>query len=204
VDLAQEAYGHYCSGDMLEAVDVAQHAQQFVPTSPCVGAALAAALEARAHAAMGSHEATRAALAQAEEITAQLEGDALVPSAFGYNEAQLRFHAGSALTHLRDVKAAVAEQERALELCMPGDYTDWAMTRLDRAACLLHSDETADALEYATETVDSLTQAQRRGIITLRGHEILNSLPKQWKALSAARDFRELLNLTTDTKGIEG
>jgi hypothetical protein len=87
---------------------------------------------------------------------------------------------------------------------MPGDYTDWAMTRLDRAACLLHSDETADALEYATETVDSLTHAQRKGIITLRGHEILNSLPKQRQALPAARDFRELLNLTTDTKGIEG
>jgi hypothetical protein len=61
---------------------------------------------------------------------------------------------------------------------MPGDYTDRAMTRLDRAACLLHSDETTDALEYATETVDSLSQAQRNAI-TLRGHEILNGLPKQ-------------------------
>jgi hypothetical protein len=61
---------------------------------------------------------------------------------------------------------------------MPGDDTDRAMTRLDRAACLLHSDETTDALEYATETVDSLSQAQRNAI-TLRGHEILNSLPKQ-------------------------
>jgi tetratricopeptide (TPR) repeat protein len=202
--LAQEAYGHYYSGDMLEAVDVAKHAQELVPTSPCVGAGLSAALEARAHAAMGKRDETRPALARAEEITAQLDGDALVPSAFGYNEAQLRFHAGSALTHLQDVKAALAEQERALELCMPGDYTDWAMTRLDRAACLLHSDETADALEYATETVDSLTQAQRRGIITLRGHEILDSLPKQRQAVAAARDFRELLNLTTDTKRIEG
>jgi tetratricopeptide (TPR) repeat protein len=202
--LAQEAYGHYYSGDMLEAVDVAKHAQELVPASPCVGAGLAAALKARAHAAMGNREGTLAALARAEEITAQLDGDDLVPSAFGYNEAQLRFHAGSALTHLQDVKAAVAEQERALELCMPGDDTDWAMTRLDRAACLLHSDETTDALEYATETVDSLTQAQRKGIITLRGHEILNSLPKQRQALPAAQGFRELLNLSADTKGVEG
>jgi transcriptional regulator with XRE-family HTH domain/tetratricopeptide (TPR) repeat protein len=202
--LAQEAYGHYYSGDMIEAVDVAKHAQELVPTSPCVGAGLAAALEARAHAAMGNREGTRAALARAEEITAQLDGDDLIPSAFGYNEAQLRFHAGSALTHLQDVKAALAEQERALELCMPGDYTDWAMTRLDRAACLLHSDGTTDALTYATETVDSLTQAQRKGIITLRGHEILNSLPKQRQALPAAQGFRELLNLSADTMGIEG
>jgi hypothetical protein len=95
-------------------------------------------------------------------------------------------------------------QERALELCMPGDYTDWAMTRLDRADCLLSTDETADALSYAAETVDSLTQAQRKGIITLRGHEILNSLPKQRQALPAAREFRELLSLSTETKEIEG
>ena len=63
---------------------------------------------------------------------------------------------------------------------------------------------TADALTYATETVDSLTQAQRKGIITLRGHEILNSLPKQRQALPAAHDFRERLSLSTETKEIEG
>lgn len=202
--LAQEAYGHYYSGDMLEAVDVARHARELVTARPCVGAALAAALEARAHAATGHADETRAALARAEDITAQLDGDALTPSAFGYNEAQLRFHAGSALTHLRDVKAAITEQDRALELCMPGDYTDWAMTRLDRAECLLFTDETADALAYATETVESLTSAQRQGIITLRGHAILDSLPKQRQRLPAARDFRELLNLTADTEETEG
>jgi hypothetical protein len=128
----------------------------------------------------------------------------LVPSAFGYNEAQLRFHAGSALTHLHDVKAAIAAQDRALELCMPGDYTDWAMTRLERAQCLTHSDETADALAYAAEIVDSLTMEQRKGLITLHGHEILDSLPRQRQALPAARDFRELLNLTSETKETEG
>jgi tetratricopeptide (TPR) repeat protein len=202
--LAQEAYGHYYSGDMLEAVDVARHAQELGSNQPCVGAALAAALEARAHAAMRNRDETRSALARAEEITAKLDGAALVPSAFGYNEAQLRFHAGSALTHLHDVKAAIAAQDRALELCMPGDYTDWAMTRLDRAECLTHSDETADAFAYAAETIDSLTMEQRKGIITLRGHDILDSLPRQRQALPAARDFRELLNLTSEAKETEG
>jgi tetratricopeptide (TPR) repeat protein len=202
--LAQEAYGHYYSGDLYEAVDVARHAQALVHSTPCVGGVLAAALEARAYAAMGRRQETREALGRAEDLTAQLHGDELVPSAFGYNEAQLRFHAGNAFTHLRDTKAALPEQDRALELCMPGDYTDWAMTRLDRAECLMYSDETADALTYATETVDSLTKAQRKGIITLRGHEILNTLPKQRQELPAARDFRELLMQTTETKGIEG
>jgi hypothetical protein len=153
---------------------------------------------------MGRSDDTRSALARAEEITAQLDGDALIPSAFGYNEGQLRFHAGSALTHLRDVKAAIAEQDRALELCMPGDYTDWAMIRLDRAECLIHSNEIADALAYAVETIDSLTMAQRKGIIMLRGHELVNNLPKPQQAFPAARDFRRLLNLTSETKETGG
>jgi transcriptional regulator with XRE-family HTH domain len=202
--LAQEAYGHYYSADMMEAVDVARHAQELGGKQPSVGAALAAALEARAHAAMGNREDTRAALARAEEITARLDGAALVPSAFGYNEAQLRFHAGSALTHLHEVKDAIVAQDRALELCMPGDYTDWAMTRLDRAECLTYSDETSDALAYAAETIGNLTMEQRKGIITLRGQEILDGLPRQRQALPAARDLRELLNLTSETKESDG
>ncbi|WP_322759074.1 helix-turn-helix transcriptional regulator [Frankia sp. Cr2] len=201
---AQEAYGHYYAADLLGAIDVARHAQAIVQRTPCVGAALAAALEARAHAAMRRHEETREALGRAEDILSYLSGDALTPSAFGYNEAQLLFHAGNAYTHLRNAKAAFNAQDRALELCMPGDYTDWAMTRLDRTSCLTHDGDTSDAFTYATETLINLTEPQRRGIITLRGHEILDALPKQQQTLPAARDLRELLMLTTDRKEVEG
>lgn len=202
--LAQEAYGHYYSADLLEAIDVARHAQAVVRVTPCVGAALAAALEARAHAAMGRHQETREALGRAEGILSRLDGDALAPSAFGYNEAQLRFHEGNAFTHLRDARLALTAQERALELCAPGDYTDWAMTRLDRASCLTVTGETTDALHYATETLITLSEPQRQGIITVRGYEILNALPKDQQALPAARELRELLMLTTDKKGGAG
>ena len=195
--LAQEAYGHYYSGDLGEAIDVARRAQDLVPAASCVGPALAAALEARAHAAMGRAPETRGALARAEDILSRLDADALAPSAFGYNEAQFRFHAGNAYTHLRDAVAAFRAQDRALELCAPGDYTDWALTRLDRASCLTYTGQTADALSYATETLTGLTEAQRHGIITLRGYQILNALPHQQRTLPAARDLRELLMLTT-------
>lgn len=202
--LAQEAYGHYYSADLVEAVDVARHAQDLVRTMPCVGAALAAALEARAHAATGRHQETRAALARAEATLSYLEGDSLVASAFGYNEAQLRFHEGNAYTHLRDTRSAFKAQDRALELCAPGDYTDLAMTRLDRASCLTVNGDTSDALAYATETLINLSEPQRKGIITLRGHEILDALPADQQALPAARDLRELLMLTTERREVEG
>jgi len=40
---AQEAYGHYYSGDLLGAIGVAQHAQALSSQIPSVGAVLAAA-----------------------------------------------------------------------------------------------------------------------------------------------------------------
>ena len=198
--LAQESYGHYYSSDFREAAEVAWHAQDIVRTSPCVGAALAAALEGRAEAAMGHRQTTRAALARAEDILSHLRGDELVPSAFGYNEGQLRFHEGSAYTSLHDARSAFSAQDRALKLCLPGDYTDWAMTRLDRAICLAYNGDTAAALSYAMETLAGLTETQRRGIITLRGYDLLNNLPAQQDAPEEARDFRELLMLTTETE----
>jgi tetratricopeptide (TPR) repeat protein len=194
--LAQEAYGHFYSGDLTEAIDVAQQAQGVVAT-PCVGTALAAALEGRAYAVMGRGQETRSALGRAEASLSDLEGEALAPSAFGYNEGQLRFHEGNAYTHLGDVRLALKAQDRALELCAPDDYTDWAMTQLDRTSCLAKSDDTTSALNTAKEALATLSEAQRWGLITLRGHEVLNSLPKGQQTLAAAGDLRELLMLTT-------
>ena len=74
------------------------------------------------------------------------------------------------------------------------------MTRLDRAICLAYDGDTAAALSYAMDTLAGLTEAQRRGIITLRGYDLLNNLPAQRDALEAASDFRELLMLTTGTE----
>jgi hypothetical protein len=61
--LAQEAYGHFYGHDIAEAVSVAQQAQDVAGRS--VGSALAAALEARAHAVRGDPKQTHKALAQA-------------------------------------------------------------------------------------------------------------------------------------------
>ena len=84
---AQEAYAHYYSGSLSAAISVAEEAQAIAARRPCVGVALAAALEARAQAALGRPDETRAALRRARETLARLQGESLVPSAFGYNEA---------------------------------------------------------------------------------------------------------------------
>jgi tetratricopeptide (TPR) repeat protein len=190
---AQEAYGHYYSEDLSEAVAVAQQAQVVAGGTRSVGAPLAAALEARAYASLGQRRETIAALGRAEDLVSVLEGDAMQPSAFGYNEAQLRFHAGSAYTHLHDSAGAFAAQDRALELCAPGDYTDRAMTRLDRASCFAYDGDAALAAGEIAETLIGLGDDQRRGIIDLRAAEVLEGISERDRALPIVRDLQDLI-----------
>jgi tetratricopeptide (TPR) repeat protein len=158
-----------------------------------VGAVLAAALEARAHAACGDGGETRRALGRAEVILGALEPGSVSASAFGYTESQLRFHEGNAYTRLREIRPALRAQDRALELCPPGDYTDWAMTRLDRAACLAQGGDAQGAVTYAAETLSGLSSEQRRGIIAVRGRELVRALPVKYRQAAAVREFEELL-----------
>jgi DNA-binding XRE family transcriptional regulator len=191
--LAQEAYGHYYSGDMAVAVNVARHAQGLMRRAPSVGAVLAAAVEARAHAARGDVRGVRAALGRAETIFGALDPGSVTASAFGYSESQFRFHESSAYTRLGDTRAAFRAQECALKACPPGDYTDWALTRLDRAACLAHDGDPAAAVVYATETLTRLSAGQSQGIITVRGRELVRALPVRYRSVPAVGELAELL-----------
>jgi hypothetical protein len=103
---AQEAYGHYYSGNLTGAIHVAQHAQVLSGKVSSAGAALAAALEARAQAVLGRADAARSALQRAEACLFHLGAGSIGTSTFDYNETQLRFHEGNTLTHLHDTSAA--------------------------------------------------------------------------------------------------
>jgi len=177
------------------AVDVADQAQA-IGRRGDVALPLAAALEARAHALLHDERRARDALTRAEANLAHLEGEALMPSAFGYNEAQLRFHAGNAHTHLHNTEAAMNAQDQALRLCAPGDYTDQVLTQLDRATCLLHDRDVSSALGTANDALRALDDAQRVGIISARAHELLKDVPADARGLPLARDLVEVLAST--------
>jgi len=117
----------------------------------------------------------------------------MTASAFGYTESQYRFHEENAYTQLLDTRRALPAQERALELCPPGDYTDWALTRLDRAYCLSHDGDAAAAVAYATETVARLRAVHRLGIIALRARQLVQALPVSHRTAPAVREFQDLL-----------
>ena len=193
--LGQEAYGHYYAGHHVKAIAVAAEAQELAGRAPCVGVPLAAALEARAHAARGDAPAARAALQRAEDALGQLSAGDQESSGLGYNEAQLRFHEGSAYTLLQDSRSALRAQDRALELSAPWDYTDRALTQLDRASCLVFDGDVAGALQHATTTLADLTDTQRAGIIAGRARELIGTLPRAQRALPAVGEIRDLVDV---------
>lgn len=117
--------------------------------------------------------------------------------------ASFRFHEGNAYTHLRDVKSAFKAQERALELCEPDNYTDWAMKRLDRAQCLIYAGEITEGLNYAFETIASLAGPKRQGIISLRAQTVARTVLEEARNLAAARNLGDLLITTIGTGGID-
>ncbi len=114
-------------------------------------------------------------------------------SAFGYTEAQLRFHEGNAFTHLHNTALAWPAQQRALELCPSGDYMDRTLTLLDRADCLAHDGELDGALLCMTDALGNLSEHQRQGIISARARTTLAALPPAQRALPAVREFCDLL-----------
>jgi tetratricopeptide (TPR) repeat protein/transcriptional regulator with XRE-family HTH domain len=197
---AQEAYTAYYGGDLPRAVEVARHAQALARETNCVGVALAAALEARAQARLGQATETHRALAVADIALDRLDADSVTESAFGYNEAQLRFHEGNALTHLGDTDAARSAHERALELYPNDNYLDRALVHLDQAACLVQDGEPDAALAQAATTLLDLTIAQREGIIDSRARQVLGSLSRDQGRLPAARELRDIINLPADEK----
>ncbi len=190
---AQEAYVHYYAGNLAEAITVARQAQALGGRIQCVGIPLAAALEARALGAQGNRAEAMAALDRAEATLFALSSFAFLSSAFGYDEAQLRFHQGNTYTRLHDTTAAKAAQERALALYPKRDFLDRTLVRLDAAACLAYEREAEQAVHMATKALLDLTREQRRGLVLMRGAEVLKSLPRNQRALPAAREFYDLL-----------
>ncbi|MCM2431007.1 XRE family transcriptional regulator [Streptomyces sp. RKAG337] len=169
--LAEGAYALFYCGDLTGAARAARRAQ-ISGGQPTVGAALAAPLEARAHAVMGDRSEAEAALGRAEDALAQLHGDDTAESAFGYNEAQLRFHQGNALTHLGQTDRAREAQQRALQLYPADEHLDRALIELDGAMCLLLDGEPAAAAESTAEILRKLPEQHRSGIILTRACQL--------------------------------
>jgi len=191
--LAQQAYAHYYSGNIAEAVYVATHAQEVAKQAPCSGVAAAAALEARAQALLGRIEETHLALDRAEKAVGHMDAQALAPSAFGYDEARLNFHAGNAYTHLRETTSALSAHEQALALYPKNEYLDPALVMLDRAECLIAGNDVPAATDWVTRALQGVGTEQRNSMIDNRARQVLSHVPAKAATLPAVRGLRGLI-----------
>lgn len=174
---AHEAYQLYYSGDLHGAVELALRSQHVAGGLPCVGPALAAPLAARAHALLGRHDETAAALRDAGTALARLNEDDQQQSAFGYSENQLAFHSSNAWTHLHQTSRARDEQARALELYPASDHMDLALIQLDQAACMITDGDAEGAAVYMADTIVSLPEEHRSALIIYRAQELAATVP---------------------------
>ncbi|MFF2522416.1 helix-turn-helix domain-containing protein [Streptomyces liangshanensis] len=200
---AQEAYQLYYGGDLEGAVELAVRSQQLAGGLPCVGPALAAPLEARAHARLGRADATRTALAEAEVALQRLPQASQTASAFGYSESQLRFHSGNAYTHLGDTPAARDHHAQALELYPATDHTDRTLIALDQSMCLALDGDPAAAAQHATSAIVDLPPWHRSSLIIYRAHEVAATVPEA-RAVSEVRVLREILALPPGERDSSG
>ncbi|WUH90282.1 helix-turn-helix domain-containing protein [Streptomyces sp. NBC_00433] len=175
---AQEAYQLYYDGDIVGALELAGRAQYVAGGLPCAGPALAAPLEARAHALLGRPDHAAAALTAGQTALDRLDPDLQIASALGYTRESLHFHAGDALTHLADTDRARDELHRALERYPATDHTDRALIGLDLAACHAADGEPDAAAALAMQTVTALPTGHRSALIIYRARQVAATVPE--------------------------
>lgn len=188
---AQEAYQHYYNGDIAGALELADRAQYIAGGLPCAGPALAAPLEARAHAVLGRRDQAAAALTASQTALDRLDPELQVASALGYLPANLHFHAGDAWVHLTETARARDELGQALELYSAADHTDRALIGLDLAACHIADGNPDAAAELVSTTLSGLAAGHRSALIIYRASQVADTVPDG----TALQELRQTLAL---------
>ena len=201
--LAQEAYGQYYAGDLDDAVDLARHAQDVVRN------ARVSVLPLRRR-SKPAHAPPLVAIKKQGTLFSEPKRFWRAWMAIRSQRLRLgttRHSFGSTRvtpTPISTTRGRLGRRRNGRwSFVPPTDFMDRALTRLDRASCLAHDGDTSTGMRYATGTLVNLSNQQRRGLITLRAHEIVAALPAEQQAHTAVRELRDLLSEDRD-EGAEG
>jgi hypothetical protein len=189
-------------GDPREAAALAGTAADLAGRHLCVAAVMAPVVEARAHARIGSASCSgrrealnraRAALDKAADAIADLPEDQRADTAFGYTERQLYFHTGDTLVGLGDWQAAHRAFGLAAQLYPAAELLDRALVTLGQARCLLESDEPAQALGLARDTVLGLPPEHRTEVVQQAARHLGQAAAARHPSLAQLAEYREAL-----------
>ena len=196
---AREALVPMYYGDPREALHLARKAQDQAGRTPCVAAAMAPAIEARALGQLALRGRTdaapsaRRALVRGRAVFEQLPRRDTSDLAFGFTERQLAFYEGDTYTNLGDPHHAEVGLNQALTLYSAQERIDRTLVRLDRAVCKLQLGEPEQALVVGRDAILDLPDEHRSDMLMHRGRQLAAAVVKKHGDMPAVRDFREVL-----------
>jgi tetratricopeptide (TPR) repeat protein len=199
---AREALVPLYYGDPTEAAALAGSAVDLAGRHLCAAAVMAPVIEARARARLaqvtsrGRRAAlnrARATLDRAADVITDLPADVAGDTAFGYTERQLYFHMGDTLVALGDWQAANRAFSQAAQLYPASEILDCALVVLGQASCLLESDEPAQALALARDTVLGLPPEHRTEVVQQVARSLGQAASLRYPCLPALAEYRDAL-----------
>ncbi|HEU5157797.1 MAG TPA: XRE family transcriptional regulator [Streptosporangiaceae bacterium] len=196
---AREALVPMYYGDPREALHLARKAQDQAGRTPCVAAAMAPAIEARALgqlALRGRADAApsaRRALVRGRAVFEQLPKRDTGDLAFGFTERQLAFYEGDTYTNLGDTHHAEEGLSHALTLYPAQERIDRTLVRLDRAICKVQLGEPEHALAVGRAAILELPDEHRSDMLMHRGRQLAAAVVKKHGDMPAVRDFHDAL-----------
>lgn len=183
----------YYGRPVTRAVELAQTAQALAGASPSAEGALAASIEARAHARLGHRRESLAAINRSEAMFERLQETD--PNVLGFYEQLLRFYQSNVFTFIGETRRAMVAQRRALELLPPGDdLVDPVLVLLDQATCLIHEGELTEGCRLTTQTLLAVPPQTRLGAPAARAKEIATLIGSRSPRLTT--ELNEVLQLS--------
>jgi tetratricopeptide (TPR) repeat protein len=196
---AREAMVPMYYGDPREALHLARKAQDQAGRTPCVAAAMAPAIEARALGQLALRGRTdaapsaRRALVRGRAVFEQLPKRDTADLAFGFTERQLAFYEGDTYTNLGDPHHAEEGLNHALTLYSAQERIDRTLVRLDRAVCKFQLGEPEQALTVGSDAILDLPHEHRSDMLMHRGRQLAAAVVQKHGDMPAVREFREVL-----------
>ncbi|WP_330262025.1 transcriptional regulator [Streptomyces sp. NBC_00539] len=167
-----------------QAARIAAQARREAGGRPSGAAALAAAVNARALAAVGDLAGARRAVDDVRTLAEQLDGPESADTWFGYPAQKHAVHLSQAYTLLGDTRAAYRAQDDALALTTSPSVMTRALIAMDTAACLRVDGDPGAAAAMAAAVYNRLPPAYRTGLVHSRAqllHEAAHFVPP-WRS----------------------
>ncbi|MGH9609689.1 MAG: hypothetical protein ACRD34_08435 [Bryobacteraceae bacterium] len=180
-------------GDPTATVHLAREAQAILSDNPHAAKALAPTLESLACVQLGDHESARLALESARRSFDELDAQQRVESVFAFSVRRWHFYESRILSLLGDIKSAIEAQDNALALYPREVVGDRALIQLDKASCIVRSNEIADGLQMASEILVCMAPEYRADIFIRYAWNVAAAVPARFRSGPEVAEYRELL-----------